>query len=596
MIEIFPDPAGMPPNQLAWSFVTYGYVLFFAAQLLSDGSELLLLVPQLAGVVGSIVLPVLGAVPDGMMVLFSGLGPIEEAQESVAVGVGALAGSTIMLLTVPWFLSVLGGRVDIKNGETQYATEHKLTKTGLCETIFQTGIKYQPQIRANAKIMIFTAMTYLVIQIPSFLADDQKTGDGLKEIERESGKEKVWALLGMFICIGEFIAYLYLQYAATLPEESGNSGSTMDLAKERIRSWFTAVSRAFFDCGFKPVTHRAYQPTNIAQRAVQLGIQGYMAEIKRQYALQRGSKAKPEARGLLAGDELKVDPMFRNMLRYFFAEYTKLEAFGRDKELKMSKKGFERFLGELHIAWPQESVDAVYNEVDEDKSGSIDFEEFVTCFKRLAIEDETINKQAAKRSYITVPQTPSKEKDEGDEDEDENESVPEEWKDLSPAEQQKRILMRSFYQMGLGTLLVLIFSDPMVDVLNQIGIVSGIPAFYISFVLAPLASNASELVAAYNYAQKKTPKTITISLNTLEGAACMNNTFCLAIFLGLIYVQGLAWKFTAETLSILVVELVMFLIVLSTDTQRVSVACLVLLLMPGALALVYYLENYVGLD
>ena len=45
-------------------------------------------------------LPILGAVPDGAIMLFSGLGP--DAQEQMQVGVGALAGSTIMLLTVPW--------------------------------------------------------------------------------------------------------------------------------------------------------------------------------------------------------------------------------------------------------------------------------------------------------------------------------------------------------------------------------------------------------------------------------------------------------------------------------------------------------------
>ena len=38
----------------------------------------------------------------------------------VSVGVGALAGSTIMLLTLPWFLAVLGGRVDIVNGRPNY--------------------------------------------------------------------------------------------------------------------------------------------------------------------------------------------------------------------------------------------------------------------------------------------------------------------------------------------------------------------------------------------------------------------------------------------------------------------------------------------
>lgn len=71
-----------------------------ASNMISDGSELLLLVPAVAGIVGSVVLPVLGAVPDGAIVLFSGMG--DNAQEQLSVGVGALAGSTIMLLTVPW--------------------------------------------------------------------------------------------------------------------------------------------------------------------------------------------------------------------------------------------------------------------------------------------------------------------------------------------------------------------------------------------------------------------------------------------------------------------------------------------------------------
>jgi len=37
-----------------------GYVLFVASNMISDGSELLLLVPSIAGLVGSCVLPVLG--------------------------------------------------------------------------------------------------------------------------------------------------------------------------------------------------------------------------------------------------------------------------------------------------------------------------------------------------------------------------------------------------------------------------------------------------------------------------------------------------------------------------------------------------------
>merc|ERR1711865_224700 len=103
------------------------------------------------------------------------------------------------------------------------------------------------------------------------------------------------------------------------------------------------------------------------------------------------------------------------------------------------------------------------------------------------------------------------------------------------------------------------FSDPMVDVLAALGNFVGIKPFYVSFVLAPLASNASELVASMNYASKKTKSTSTTSLSTLLGAANMNNTFCLAIFYALIVCRtGLKWTFSAETIVIVGVQVIMF--------------------------------------
>jgi len=65
VMGIFIDPSELPSGgggfiQLLFLLVVYGYNLFTASNLISDDSELLLLVPALAGVVGSCVLPVLG--------------------------------------------------------------------------------------------------------------------------------------------------------------------------------------------------------------------------------------------------------------------------------------------------------------------------------------------------------------------------------------------------------------------------------------------------------------------------------------------------------------------------------------------------------
>ena len=159
---------------------------------------------------------------------------------------------------------------------------------------------------------------------------------------------------------------------------------------------------------------------------------------------------------------------------------------------------------------------------------------------------------------------------------------------------QRRVLQRSLYQMLVGTILVLLFSDPMVDVFAELGNRTGIPAFYVSFVLAPLASNASELISAYNYAQKKTTATITTSLATLQGAACMNNTFCLGIFLMLIYAKGLYWEFSAETISIVMVQVAVAVISFRRH-QYMREAWAILSLYPVSILLVWILENPCGL-
>ena len=64
----------------------YGYLLLQGANLLSDGSELLLEVLS-PGLIGGLVLPVLGALPDALVIVVSGLGSSAgEAQAQVMHG------------------------------------------------------------------------------------------------------------------------------------------------------------------------------------------------------------------------------------------------------------------------------------------------------------------------------------------------------------------------------------------------------------------------------------------------------------------------------------------------------------------------------
>lgn len=253
---------------------------------------------------------------------------------------------------------------------------------------------------------------------------------------------------------------------------------------------------------------------------------------------------------------------------------------------------FRMIFKDMHENLSKDQQEKMFAAADVDDSKVINFEEFVACILNFALEvpPETDTVKASKAMLDPkVFYSP-------DDEDLEHEDVPEDLADLTPEEQQKRIKRRAFSMMGLGTTLVVVFSDPMVDLLSALGERLGVSPFYVSFVLAPLASNASELVAASNYAAKKTVKSMTTSLSTLEGAAVMNNTFTLGIFLALIYGRSIAWQFQAETIVIVLVQLVMGFMMLGEKHQLLLHACCVLTLYPLSLAVVWLLEKEMGID
>jgi len=92
--------------------------------------------------------------------------------------------------------------------------------------------------------------------------------------------------------------------------------------------------------------------------------------------------------------------------------------------------------------------------------------------------------------------------DDDDEDEEEEEEEEEEGEDedgvgdMTPGAIKARALMLMLGGVGLVTL----FSDPMVDVLAALGGRLGVKSFYVSFVISPLVSNASELISSIIFA------------------------------------------------------------------------------------------------
>ncbi|XVF78713.1 hypothetical protein PTKIN_Ptkin14bG0157600 [Pterospermum kingtungense] len=144
--------------------IVYGCLMYLAATYLSSGSELLLEILG-PGIVGGLFLPILGALPDAMLILVSGLsGTTETAQSQVSVGMGLLAGSTVMLITVIWGSCVVVGRCDLRDSLAIDGTNIKgfhLTETGVSTDIWTCYA---------ARIMAISVVPFVIVQLPQALS------------------------------------------------------------------------------------------------------------------------------------------------------------------------------------------------------------------------------------------------------------------------------------------------------------------------------------------------------------------------------------------------------------------------------------------
>jgi len=539
----------------------YGYVLSIGADMIGDGADLLMKCPKIAPLVGSIVVPILGAVPDGMMVLCSGLG--DDAQEQINVGVGALAGSTVMLLTLPWFLSLISGRVTIKDGQLNYkapAQEKLAVIEGGCMkqllgALFYSGVGVHDQVKVNAKIMIMTTLPFLVIQVPAFMVDNP---DSSNDEQRQF--EKPFAVVGCVMCIAFFSFYMWKMFKDANDEDSIVQKQIVQATVEGIQNGHMTLRGAMHD---------------FREEA--------MAELEGSDLQEPFMKVEKVEKEKKSRAEETVKHMCK-VLEPFFKTYDE------DSDNQISIHEFKHLLRDLRENVSEEKTRRIFDAADMDKSGGINFEEFVACIMAFALDPSHNNGDDDDKGPTAA------DGDDDDGDGEEEEDMPPDLADLSPAEQQLAIKKRACSKMFFGTIVVCLFSDPMCDLLGTMGAKADIPAFYISFLIAPLASNASELVSAMKLASKKTQSSMKESLSTLCGAAIMNNTFCLSIFFACFIVKNLMWKFSAETISIVFIQYIMGVIAITKRVQTVSDGCLIVCLYPSAMGIVWALKKFAGMD
>lgn len=173
----------------------YGYLMFEGATFMSNGSEILLSVMG-PGIIGGLFLPILGAFPDSLLILVSGLsGSTTTAQSQVLIGMGLLAGSTVMLLTALWGACTIVGKCDLSSENV--AIDGQDTK-GF--SLSGSGITTDKATTKAAQIMVVSLIPFIIVEIP--------------QVIDSSSAKRIGVLVGCIaaiICLLSYCIYQVLQ-------------------------------------------------------------------------------------------------------------------------------------------------------------------------------------------------------------------------------------------------------------------------------------------------------------------------------------------------------------------------------------------------
>lgn len=525
--------------------LVYGYVLLQGAGLLSDGSELLLEILN-PGVVGGVVLPVLGAMPDALIILSSGLGATscEEAQQQLAVGIGTLAGSSILLLSLGWGLSVLLGRCDLDPEGNMI--NKRLTRGG---DLLTTGVSTDSEVPKGALVMAVTVLLYGTVQVPAFLGDVE---------------DPLAALLGATACLTAMVGYCV--YQVVNPE----------LQKRKIlearRKWFRSYA-------VRAMTLQA-EKTRFGSLMTSSG-EVSRAGVDQVFDLfdhdRSGSIDSAELQALLVALQLSSTP---HVTGDGLKEVEELwwKEFDLNSDRGITKDEFyivmSRWIGEKLQESPGAPSPSTQLRRLADPSVAR-----ATLLELPAVDVELLAATAAELAQ----------------EDDEEEARADMGEGLEGNTQESRdIAVQALLKMSGGLVLCALFSDPLVESLSDLSQVTGVAPFFVGFVLTPLASNASEFVSSLRFASAKKSKNISLTFSQVYGAVTMNNTLVLGLFLLVVYWQKLDWVYSSEVTVVVVATLLMGLLGFRNQRFAAWWALPALAIYPVSLGAVWALDKYLG--
>ena len=606
--------------QLFMLLIIYFSLLWLGSFLIVSGTELLIFLPGMSSIVGSIILPVLGQFPMILLSIFAGFGA--EAQTELEVGVGALAGGIVGQVSIYGYLTILLGAVNVDpiTGLTDYSkVSKKKATTSYAEYWLFSGIKSGKYTSVSTIYALVTAFPFVVLLIPNIIYADVRTS----ALVRNEQPYDIFAFVFAYLL---FLVFMFNQYIIMssnddLPYFDVKEQLMSDSVRRKLASLMSVLSKEVHDAEEEEEENTAARNRTLSSSSA----------IPTPPSPDSSPNNLDEQSRLVADNKPKTARMrqLKNKLQRIITPFLSAEVVHSQTITLSDLMQLFHDLGEKHITLAQ--LIKIFNSYLQKPSGESDSGEESDNFssggtntrsnlsKLLgAIEPSSLVKNQERLAAQTLSinnvldglarfLTHYKEFHEEGTGEEANGSArdqsntlehtledmgefPHDLNELSNEDQQYYLRVRASILLTCGLLLSIYAVDPIILTMDEIATRLGISAYYIAFIIVG-GVDVPTILAVVRYATKRSERTASICQDTILGSVITLNTLGLGTFMAVVYSQGLAWEYLAEGTAILT-SLVLASVLYFKDVMTMLDGVLLLLLFPMALGIVAIMSHY----
>ncbi|KAF3656636.1 putative paraspeckle component 1-like [Capsicum annuum] len=622
--------------------VTFQYLLILGEKVLAIGSNRLFSILD-TGIFGASIFPTLITWPRIVMAFASGLlVSREQAQVSVSSALGSNVGSSVLNLTVLWGICVILGRQNISGNSNTKTSAESSSSTLKLEDLKSKGVVTNNLTGYIAGIMFlslapFTIMlfgdiisssvgkriTILVALIVSvtfllsyfayqmwnpliqqkslqYIKHQNLVQEFVQHIQRQArgklfkgGHPDINAIKRLFaktdkdrshsITVTELQELVKQLESGKVKVDSDFALSTLSRILDKNRDG--RISEEEFIEGSKKLIQEAKNNSNSKKfldeaKVVKAYTEGQQQEIVKIEELVPRVLKQIQNQVIESEDLLKDDgsPNIESIKRLF----RKLDD---DHNSDLTPSELEKLMGnakfrEAHLN-QKASVEEIMKDFDQNDDHMIDENEFlrgVTYWLRNA-------KQTTKEHHDKVVW--------GEVDKFLDEAVRGNHGLFNHSLVLKWEFCKSLFQVILGVAILTLCADPIMDNIIRLAQAIGVPSFFLSFVIVPLAVNARTAITAITLlssANKQSSTTSSLTFSEIYVGVIMNNIMGMSTVLTVLYGKDLRWEYSAEVLVSMVICAVIGAFAFIRTTYPLWICIVAFLFYPIALVLLYIFQ------